>query len=169
MVANLSAHKRGWDDRWKEFSDWAEKGQAVLKELLALVDEDTAAFEQVVEAFGMPKGNDEEKAARAAAIEDATLYASQVPLRTMQVASQVFEIVKAMAETGSLNSVSDAGVGALATRAAILGAELNVKINATGLQDKVRAESLIAEAGRIAEAACRAETEILAMVNSKMN
>lgn len=169
MVANLSAHKRGWDDRWKEFSDWAEKGQAVLKELLALVDEDTAAFEQVVEAFGMPKGNDEEKAARAAAIEDATLYASQVPLRTMQVASQVFEIVKAMAETGSLNSVSDAGVGALAARAAILGAELNVKINATGLQDKVRAESLIAEAGRIAEAACRAETEILAMVNSKMN
>lgn len=168
MVANLSSHKRGWDDRWKEFSDWAEKGQAVMQELLALVDEDTAAFNRIMEAFGMPKGNDEEKAARAAAIEAATLYASEVPLRTMQVSCKVFEIVKAMAETGNPNSVSDAGVGALAARAAVLGARLNVRINASGLQDKTKAAALLAEADEIAAKAGDAEAEVLAIVNSKI-
>lgn len=168
MVANLSSHKRGWDDRWKEFSDWAEKGQNVLRELLVLVDEDTASFNKIMTAFGMPKGNDEEKAARTAAIEDATLYASEVPLRTMKVSFKVFEIVKAMAESGNPNSVSDAGVGALAARAAVLGAELNVKINASGLQDKAKAEALMAEARRIAQAAGAAEAAILETVNSKI-
>lgn len=169
MVANLSAHKRGWDDRWKEFSDWAEKGQAIMKELVSLVDEDTAAFDKIMAAFGLPKGNDEEKAAREQAIEAATLYASQVPLRTMKASFKVFEVARAMATEGNPNSVSDAGVGALAARSAVLGACLNVKINAVGLADKVKAEELIAEAEEIAAKAVKEETEILEIVNSKIN
>ncbi len=169
MVANLSAHKRGWDDRWKEFSDWAEKGQAIMKELVSLVDEDTAAFDKIMAAFGLPKGNDEEKAAREQAIEAATLYASQVPLRTMKASFKVFEVARAMATEGNPNSVSDAGVGALAARSAVLGACLNVKINAVGLADKVKAEELIAEAEEIATKAVKEETEILEIVNSKIN
>ena len=169
MVANLSAHKRGWDDRWKEFSDWAEKGQAIMNELVSLVDEDTAAFDKIMAAFGLPKGTDEEKAARDQAIEDATLYASQVPLRTMKASLKVFEITRAMAVDGNPNSVSDAGVGALAARSAVLGACLNVKINAVGLADKVKAEELIAEAEEIATKAVKEETEILEIVNSKID
>ncbi len=169
MVANLSAHKRGWDDRWKEFSDWAEKGQAIMKELVSLVDEDTDAFDKIMAAFGLPKGNDEEKAAREQAIEAATLYASQVPLRTMKASFKVFEVARAMATEGNPNSVSDAGVGALAARSAVLGACLNVKINAVGLADKVKAEELIAEAEEIAAKAVKEETEILEIVNSKIN
>ena len=169
MVANLSAHKRGWDDRWKEFSDWAEKGQAIMKELVSLVDEDTAAFDKIMAAFGLPKGTDEEKAAREQAIEAATLYASQVPLRTMKASFKVFEVARAMATEGNPNSVSDAGVGALAARSAVLGACLNVKINAVGLADKVKAEELIAEAEEIATKAVKEETEILEIVNSKIN
>ena len=169
MVANLSAHKRGWDDRWKEFSDWAEKGQAIMKELVSLVDEDTAAFDKIMAAFGLPKGTDEEKAAREQAIEAATLYASQVPLRTMKASFKVFEVARAMATEGNPNSVSDAGVGALAARSAVLGACLNVKINAVGLADKVKAEELIAEAEEIAAKAVKEETEILEIVNSKIN
>lgn len=168
MVANLSSHKRGWDERWKEFSDWAVKGQAVMDELLALVDEDTAAFNRIMAVFQMPKGNDEEKAARAAALEEATLYATQVPLRTMKAAFQVFAIVRAMAETGNPNSVSDAGVGALAARAAVLGAQLNVRINAAGLADRARAAELTAEAAALAEQAVAAEAAILETVNSKI-
>ena len=169
MVANLSAHKRGWDDRWKEFSDWAEKGQAIMKELVSLVDEDTAAFDKIMAAFGLPKGTDEEKAAREQAIEAATLYASQVPLRTMKASFKVFEVARTMATEGNPNSVSDAGVGALAARSAVLGACLNVKINAVGLADKVKAEELIAEAEEIAAKAVKEETEILEIVNSKIN
>lgn len=169
MVANLSAHKRGWDDRWKEFSDWAEKGQAIMKELVDLVDEDTAAFDKIMAAFGLPKGTDEEKAARSQAIEDATLYASQVPLRTMKASFKVFEIAKAMAVEGNPNSVSDAGVGALAARSAVLGACLNVKINAVGLKDKEKAAGLIAEAEGIAEKAVKEEKEILEIVNGKID
>jgi glutamate formiminotransferase/formiminotetrahydrofolate cyclodeaminase len=168
MVANLSAHKRGWDDRWKEFSDWAEKGQAVMQELVALVDEDTAAFDKIMNAFGLPKGTDEEKAARAAAIEEATLYATQVPLRTMKASFRVFEIARAMASEGNPNSVSDAGVGALAARSAVLGAELNVKINAAGLKDRTAADKLVAEAAEIATKAIQEEKEILEIVNSKI-
>ena len=169
MVANLSSHKRGWDDRWKEFSDWAEKGQAVMSELISLIDEDTAAFDRIMAAFSLPKGTEEEKAARAQAIEDATLYASQVPLRTMKASFKVFEVARAMAADGNPNSVSDAGVGALAARSAVLGAQLNVKINAVGLKDKERAGALIAEADEIAREAVQEEKEILEIVNSKIN
>jgi len=169
MVANLSAHKRGWDDRWKEFSEWAEKGQGIMKELVGLVDEDTAAFDRIMAAFGLPKGTDEEKAARAEAIEEATLYASQVPLRTMKASFKVFEVARAMATEGNPNSVSDAGVGALAARSAVLGACLNVKINAVGLKDKEKAATLIAEAEGIAAKAVEEEKEILNIVNSKIN
>lgn len=169
MVANLSAHKRGWDDRWKEFSDWAEKGQAIMSELVGLVDEDTAAFDKIMAAFGLPKGTEEEKAARAQAIEEATLFASQVPLRTMKASFKAFEIARAMASEGNPNSVSDAGVGALATRSAVLGACLNVKINAVELKDQVKASELIAEAEEIAAKAIREESEILETVNGKIN
>ena len=169
MVANLSAHKRGWDDRWKEFSDWAEKGQAIMNELVSLVDEDTAAFDKIMAAFGLPKGTEEEKQARADAIEEATLYASQVPLRTMKASFRVFEVARAMATEGNPNSVSDAGVGALAARSAVLGACLNVKINAVGLADKVKATELISEAEEIAAKTVKEETEILEIVNSKIN
>ena len=169
MVANLSAHKRGWDDRWKEFSEWAEKGQGIMKELVGLVDEDTAAFDRIMAAFGLPKGTDEEKAARAEAIEEATLYASQVPLRTMKASFKVFEVARAMATEGNPNSVSNAGVGALAARSAVLGACLNVKINALGLKDKEKAATMIAEAEGIAAKAVEEEKEILDIVNSKIN
>ena len=169
MVANLSAHKRGWDERWEEFSSWAVKGQAVMKELVALVDEDTAAFDKIMAAFGLPKGTDEEKAARAEAIENATLYATQVPLRTMKASFKVFEIARAMASDGNPNSVSDAGVGALAARSAVLGARLNVRINATGLKDTAKAAELMAEAEEIAGKAIAEEKEILEIVNSKID
>ncbi len=168
MVANLSAHKPGWDERWAEFSDHAEKGQAMLKELLALVDEDTAAFNRIMDAFKLPKGTDEEKAARSAAIQDATLYATEVPLRTMKAAAAVFPLVKAMAETGNPNSVSDAGVGALAARSAVLGAHLNVKINAAGLKDRAKADAILAEAAEIAAQAVEKEREILVIVEEKI-
>lgn len=169
MVANLSSHKRGWDDRWKEFSTWAEKGQAIMKELVGLVDEDNAAFDRIMAAFGLPKGTEEEKAARAAAIEDATLYASHVPLRTMKASFNVFELARAMAAEGNPNSVSDAGVGALAARSAVLGACLNVKINAVGLKDQEKAKALIAEAEGLAAKAIEEEKEILDIVNGKIN
>ncbi len=168
MVANLSSHKAGWDDRWKEFSDWAERGQALLAELLHLVDEDTEAFNRIMAVFAMPKSTDEEKAARSAALQQATLYATQVPLRTMKAAFGVFELVKAMAEQGNPNSVSDAGVGALAARSAVLGARLNVRINAAGLKDRTVADALTAEADEIASRAQALEQEILKIVEEKI-
>jgi len=169
MVANLSAHKAGWDERWEFFSDWADKGHAVMTELLHLVDEDTEAFNRIMAVFAMPKSTDEEKAARSAALQEATLYATEVPLRTMKAAFAAFDIVRAMAEEGNPNSVSDAGVGALAARSAVMGACLNVKINAAGLKDRAKAEELIAEAERIAADAQKAEAEILSIVESKIN
>ena len=168
MVANLSSHKAGWDDRWEYFSNWADNGMAVMNELLYLVDEDTAAFNKIMDVFGMPKSTDEEKAARAEAMEVATLYATQVPLRTMKAAYKAFDVVRAMAEEGNPNSVSDAGVGALAARSAVMGACLNVKINAAGLKDRAVAEALVKEAEEIQAAAQRAEAEILAVVESKI-
>ncbi len=168
MVANLSSHKAGWDERWKEFSDWADKGQALMKELLWLVDEDTEAFNKIMAVFSMPKSTDEEKAARAAALEAATLYATQVPLRTLKTAYEVFPLVRAMAETGNPNSVTDAGVGALSLRSAVMGAALNVKINAAGLKDREVADKLVGEAEALVEAANREEAEILAIVESKI-
>ena len=168
MVANLSSHKAGWDERWEEFSDYAERGQALMAELLHLVDEDTEAFNRIMAVFAMPKATDEEKAARSAALQSATLYATQVPLKTMKAALRVFEIVKAMADIGNPNSVSDAGVGALAARSAVLGAQLNVKINAAGLKDRATAEALTAEAEQIAEQAIALEAEVLKIVNEKI-
>ncbi|MBR5885995.1 MAG: glutamate formimidoyltransferase [Alistipes sp.] len=168
MVANLSSHKAGWDERWEEFSDYAERGQAIMAELLHLVDEDTEAFNRIMAVFAMPKSTDEEKAARSAALQEATLYATQVPLKTMKASLKVFEIVKAMAEIGNPNSVSDAGVGALAARSAVLGAQLNVKINAAGLKDREVADALVAEAEAIAAEAVKLEAETLAIVNEKI-
>ena len=168
MVANLSSHKAGWDERWEEFSDSAERGQQLLAELLALVDEDTEAFNRIMAVFAMPKTTDEEKAARSAALQEATLYATQVPLRTMRTAVEVFELVRAMAEQGNPNSVSDAGVGALAARSAVLGARLNVRINAAGLKDRAVADALTAEADEIAARAERLESEVLRIVEEKI-
>lgn len=169
MVANLSAHKPGWDERWEEFSLWAEKGQALKDELLMLVDEDTRAFNQIMDAFGLPKGNDAEKAARNKAIQEATKYAIEVPYRVMQRSFESMEIIKAMAETGNPNSVSDAGVGALAARSAVLGAFLNVRINASGLQDKDFLEKMLSEGVLLQEKAIALESEILSIVNSKIS
>lgn len=168
MVANLSAHKRGWDDRWKEFSDWAERGQDVMERLLRLVDEDTEAFAKIMDVFSMPKGTDEEKAARAEAMEKATLYASRVPLKTMQTAMEAMPVALAMARIGNPASASDAGVGAIAALAAVRGAHLNVRINAAGLKDRALAAELTDEAARIEAEAVAAETEVLAEVNKNI-
>ena len=169
MVANLSAGKRGWESRWKEFSDWAEEAQQLMRELLALVDEDTAAFNRLMGAMRMPKSSPEQIEERDAAIEAATLYAGEVPLRTMKTAVKAFPLLRRMAEEGNPNSVSDAGVGALAARSAVLGAQLNVKINASGLQNRDDASRLLAEAEAVAADAIKAEEDILNIVNSKIN
>lgn len=168
MVANLSSHKAGWDARWKEFSDQAETGMALQKKLLALVDEDTRSFNRVMDAFGLPKGSDAEKAARKTAIQEATRYAAEVPLSVMRTVLESFPLLKSMAETGNPNSVSDAGVGALCARSAVLGAFLNVKINVAGLEDREFAAGLLEEGGRIAEEAVQAEKEIILIVDSKI-
>ena len=168
MVANLSAHKAAYDDRWEEFSDAAEIGQHLMDELLHLVDEDTAAFNRIMAVFAMPKKTDEEKAARAAAMEEATLYATQVPLKTMKKAYEVFDLVENMAADGNPASVTDAGVGALAARAAVRGAGLNVRINAAGLKDREMADSLVGEAAELERLAEERETAILKIVSSKM-
>jgi glutamate formiminotransferase / formiminotetrahydrofolate cyclodeaminase len=169
MVANLSSHKPGWDERWKEFSDWAEKGQQLKDELIHLVDEDTAAFNKIMDALGLPKGTDAEKAARKQALQDATLYATLVPFRTMEKSLEGFDICKAMTEIGNPNSVTDAGVGALCCRSAVLGAFLNVKINAAGLEDKAKAQELISKGSEIEAKAIALEQEILTKVNAVIN
>ena len=168
MVANLSSHKKGWDDRWKEFSDYAEKGQQLKDVLLKMVDEDTNAFNKIMAAFALPKSNEEEKAQRKKAIQDATIYAIEVPYKVMQLSFESMQIIKAMAEIGNPNSVSDAGVGALCARTAVAGAFLNVKINAGGLSDKQLAANKIAEGKAIMDAAEQLEKEILGIVESKL-
>ena len=169
MVANLSAHKPGWDDRWEEFSDWAEKGRRQVDTLMTLVDEDTEAFNRIMAVFGMPKGTEEEKAARAKALEEATLYATEVPLRTMQAAYGCFELLEAMAAKGNPNSVSDAGVGALAADAAVQGAFLNVRINAAGLKNREVAFDLISKARQIAYDSTAIKNVILELVNKTID
>lgn len=164
MVANLSSHKPGWDDRWDEFAKWAERGMEIQEELLHLVDEDTEAFNRIMTAFGMPKKTDEEKALRSEAIQKATLFASEVPLETMKASARVFELCRQMVAEGNPNSVSDAGVGALAARAAVIGAGMNVKINAASLKDRAKAEALIAEAEEIIAKANAEEKEITEQV-----
>ncbi len=168
MVANLSSHKRGWDDRWEEFSDWAEKGKAQHDELLRLIDDDTDAFNEIMSAFGLPKGTDEEKAARKQAIEEATKHAIEIPFRVMQVAGESMTVIKAMAEIGNPNSVSDAGVGALAARSAVMGAFLNVKINASGVSDKTWMDDILKRGQAIQDDAIANEKEILNIVGEKL-
>lgn len=168
MVANLSSHKAGWDDKWQQFSEIAEKGQKLMTELLALVDEDTAAFNKIMDALSLPKKSDEEKIIRKKAIQEATVYATNVPFRTMQKAFDGFEICQAMAEFGNPNSVSDAGVGALCCRSAVLGAGLNVKINASGIEDKDFAAKIINDAEKIEKEAQVKENEIMIIVKNKI-
>ncbi len=164
MVANLSSHKRGWDDRWEEFSQWAEKGQAIKDELLYLVDEDTRAFNKIMEAFGLPKKTEEDKKARQQAIQEATKYAIEIPFRVMQKAYESMEVMEVMAEKGIPASISDAGVGALCARTAVRGAFLNVKINAEGLEDKAFFEKIHTEGLEIEAAARKKEEEIIRRV-----
>lgn len=169
MVANLSSHKKGWDDRWEEFSDWAEKGDAIKKKLVSLVDADTRAFNGIMDAFSLPKGTEEEKKARAAAIGKATRVAIEIPLQVMETAMSGFEVIRAMAETGNPNSVSDAGVGALCARAAVWGAYLNVKINAAGYDDAEFVKAALAKGETMAVQASETENEILKIVEGKIN
>lgn len=168
MVANLSSHKRGWDDRWEEFSQWAEKGQQYKQQLLHLVDEDTLAFNKIMDAFGLPKSNEEEIAARKQAIQDATKYAIEIPFKVMKTAFESMEVMKAMAEFGNPNSVTDAGVGALCARSAVIGAFMNVKINAGDLEDKSYVDKILAEGKNIQEKAIQLEQEIINLVESKI-
>ena len=164
MVANLSAHKKGWDQRWKEFSAWAEKGQKIKDELLYLVDEDTNAFNKIMEAFSLPKSSEQEVKTRSEAIQNATKYATEVPLKTMILAYSSFPIIKAMAEIGNPNSISDAGVGALCARSAVIGAYMNVRINAAELKDEVFKKEILAKAEKIKNDAIKEEEAILKIV-----
>jgi glutamate formiminotransferase/formiminotetrahydrofolate cyclodeaminase len=161
MVANLSAHKRGWDDRWQEFSDWAEKGKAIQNSLLQLVDEDTKAFNNIMEAFSLPKKLEEEKKMRDNAVQEATKNATLVPLKVMEIAYSGFDLINAMVENGNPNSITDAGVGALAIRSCIRGAFLNVRINASGLRDKVFVADVIKKGADIETRAIAAEDLVL--------
>ena len=168
MVANLSSHKRGWDDRWEEFSDWAEKGMQYQNELVRLVDEDTNAFNKIMDAFSLPKKTDEEKVFRKQAIEEATKNAILVPFKVMEVSYKALELIKAMAEIGNPNSVSDAGVGALAIRSCVKGAFLNVKINSGDLEDVAFVQSVSSKALEIEKKTEEMEKEILKIVESKI-
>lgn len=168
MVANLSSHKKGWDERWEEFSNWAEKGQKIKDELMRLVDADTAAFNKIMTAFGLPKGTDEEKKTRTQAIQDATKFAIEVPFRVMQLCYESLEIIKAMAEHGNPNSVSDAGVGALCARSAVMGAFMNVRINASGYEDKNFVNDIVSKGKDLEQKTVASETEILKIVNEKI-
>lgn len=168
MVANLSAHKRGWDERWAEFSEWAVKGERLRNELLFLVDEDTRAFDRIMAAMGLPKGSAEEKAARKAAITEATKGAINTPLRTMQVCVESMALMQAMAAKGLPASVSDAGVGALCARAGALGGYLNVRINCAGLDDEAFKTDVVAKAETLKAEAEKLEAEVMAVTLSKV-
>lgn len=168
MVANLSSHKRGWDNRWEEFSNWAEKAKEYQVALIKMVDEDTNAFNKIMDAFGLPKKTDADKANRKKAIQDATKYATEVPFKTLELCYHAMEVMKAMAETGNPNSVTDAGVGAVAAKAGVVGALLNVKINAAGLDDKDFANAIIAKGEQILNQANDLEKEILDIVAGKI-
>ncbi|RYZ49256.1 MAG: glutamate formimidoyltransferase [Sphingobacteriales bacterium] len=168
MVANLSSHKKGWDDRWEEFSNWAEKGERYKSRLMTLVDADTRAFNQIMQAFALPKSTEAEKSARHAAIQEATRYAIEIPFQVMEAAYESMEVIKAMAETGNPNSVSDAGVGALCARASVMGAFMNVRINAAGYDDKDFVTDIIARGRKIENNAIALENDILKLVNEKI-
>ena len=168
MVANLSAHKRGWDDRWEEFSDWADRGKACHDELLTLIDRDTDAFNEIMAALGMPRGNDEENAARDEAIQAATRQAIEVPLRVMEVSLASMDVIAAMAEIGNPASASDAGVGALCARSAVMGAYLNVRINVPGLTDTETAAAYLEHGRTIQAEVIVREAAILASVDNRL-
>jgi glutamate formiminotransferase / formiminotetrahydrofolate cyclodeaminase len=168
MVANLSSHKRGWDERWQEFSDWAEKAENYKNELLKLVDADTAAFTKIMEAFTMPRATDAEKAQRTEHIQAATKYAIEVPFKVMETAYASMEVIKAMVITGNPNSVTDAGVGALCARAAVMGAFMNVRVNATGYNDKTFTNGIITRGAEIESETNALEAEILKLVDEKI-
>jgi glutamate formiminotransferase/formiminotetrahydrofolate cyclodeaminase len=168
MVANLSSHKPGWDDRWNEFSNWAEQGMLMQKQLLAMVDEDTLAFNKIMDAFKLSNASEAEKTQRAAAIQEATRYAIEVPYKVMETGVKAMEIVKAMAETGNPNSVSDAGVGALAIRSGVMGAWLNVKINTGGLKDATFKMEILTKGEKLVSVINQMEIDILAIVEEKM-
>lgn len=168
MVANLSSHKKGWDERWEEFSNWAEKGQKIKDELIKLVDADTAAFNKIMNAFSLPKGTDEEKKQRSQAIQEATKFAIEVPFKVMELSFESLEIIKAMAEIGNPNSVSDAGVGALCARTAVMGAFMNVRINAAGYEDKKFVAEIVEKGKLIEEKTMITENDILRIVNEKI-
>jgi len=168
MVANLSSHKKGWDNRWEEFSDWAEKGQYYKNELLKLVDLDTVAFNKIMEGFSLPKSTDEEKAIRDKVIQYATKYAIEIPFKVMQMAHGSLEVIKAIVEIGNPNSVTDAGVAALCARTAVLGAFMNVKINASGYKDKTYTTDIIKQGEELERQAIAIEAEIIGLVNGKI-
>jgi len=168
MVANLSAHKAGWDDQWELFSDWAVKGQAYKKQLLFLVDEDTNAFNKIIDGFRMPKDTDKEKQARALAIENATIYATEIPFKVMETAFQSMEVMQAMLKDGLQNSLSDAGVGVLCARTAVIGAYFNVRINAKDIKDRAFAANILAKAASIYEQTIAIENDTIAYIDSKM-
>ncbi|PBQ33584.1 glutamate formimidoyltransferase [Sphingobacteriaceae bacterium] len=168
MVANLSSHKKGWDDRWEEFSQWADKGQALKDQLIKMVDADTTAFNKIMTAFGLPKSTDEEKLARTRAIQQATRFAIEVPYKVMELSYESMEVIQAMAEHGNPNSVTDAGVGALCARTAVMGAFMNVRINASGYDDKSFVNDILKTGKALEEAAMAKEAEILKIVNTKI-
>ena len=168
MVANLSAHKAGWDDKWEFFSQWAEKGQAYKQKLLFLVDEDTNAFNKIIDGFRMPKGSEKEIEARKKAIEEATKYATEIPFQVMETAYQSMEVAKAMLQDGLQSSLSDAGVGILCARAAVVGAYFNVRINAKDIKDRIFAEKILSKAKTIYENTLKIEQETIAFIDSKM-
>ena len=168
MVANLSSHKRGWDDRWEEFSKWAEIGQAIKDELIFFVDEDTRAFNRIMDAFGMPKASEEEKIMRKQAIQDATRYAIEIPFRVMQKAYEAMDVIEAMVEKGNPNSITDAGVGALCARTAVVGAYLNVKVNAADLEDKAWVKQVIDQGAVIEKMAREKEARIVNIVMERL-
>ena len=168
MVANLSSHKKGWDNRWQEFSIWAEKGQSLKDQLINLVDADTKAFNEIMSAFNLPKSTDEEKKKRTQCIQEATKYAIEVPFKVMQLSFESMDLIKTMAIEGNPNSVSDAGVGALCARSAVMGAFMNVRINASGLDDKKFVDEIISKGKLIEKETIAAETEILSLVNEKI-
>ncbi|MEE2931613.1 MAG: glutamate formimidoyltransferase [Bacteroidota bacterium] len=168
MVANLSSHKRGWDERWEEFSDWAEKGLEYQNILLELVDEDTNAFNKIMDAYRLPKESEADKKKRGKAIQEATKYAILTPFKVMEIACKSMEIIKVMAEIGNPNSITDAGVGALCARTAVIGAFLNVKINCGDYKDKSFVEDILEKGKQIVDNTSLLEKEILEITNSKI-
>ena len=168
MVANLSAHKAGWDDKWEFYSDWAEKGQAYKNKLLFLVDEDTNAFNKIIDGFRMPKSNSEEIEARKEAIENATKYATEIPFQVMETAYNSMEVMQAMIKEGMQTSLSDAGVGVLCARTAVVGAYFNVRINAKDIKDRVYAEDILRKAKAVYTKTLQIENEVMEYIDAKM-